>query len=151
MDKWPLAVAEFLVITSLTVLADRFLSTKAALVVLGIGIVLVLVIHREKFKEFQEWALANKTAAVLSCTVAGSIIGFGCGLLITQKAEGQQTMTAQQTDNKPPNDKPAEKQAAKPATKGTAKPPAPKGGDSISVGSVTQGPGSITQIGGSGN
>jgi hypothetical protein len=143
MDKWLLAGGEFLVITSLTILADRLLSTKVALVVLGIGIMIVLLIHREKFGEFQKWAAANKTTAVLFCTVAGAIIGFGCGLLVTQKAEAQKTMTAQQANNKAHD--------AKPTTKGSAKSPAPPSAESISVGNISQGPGSITQIGGTGN
>jgi hypothetical protein len=94
------AIVEFILVTVLTILADRYVSTRAAIAVACVCLALMTWLHWEKIRPVYEavlgWSKQNRITAVMLCGFLGCIAATGLGYWATaptkaQHAEKQQT------------------------------------------------------------
>jgi hypothetical protein len=79
-------VAGFAIVTILTILTDRWLSNKAAIVVLVGSLVVFAIFSQREISQFLGWARTNKLATIVGCVVLFAAVGFAVGMWVTKEA-----------------------------------------------------------------
>jgi uncharacterized protein YacL len=77
---------EFAAVTTATILVDRYVSSKVALIVLVLSLILLGVVHRDRLIAFRQFAIGHRAIAVAICTVSGLLLGLVVGFLVSQPA-----------------------------------------------------------------
>ena len=147
-------ILELAAVTTATILAERYINDKAAVIVLLSSLTLLAIIHRNKLRH---WFAEHLLVAVSICVIVVAGIGLGIGLLLTIPARSQEAI-----EHSIPSGRTSAPSPSVPIVK-TPKPtkpisPGPKakieqhGAASGAVGgSITTGPCSNVQVGGSQN
>jgi hypothetical protein len=89
---------EFLAVTTLTILAERYLSTRAAFSVLAVSIVILCWFNWNWLKEQAHGAQEHRLAFIIACVVVFAGIGGLVGAVLTRPNDGK----AQKTQDNPP-------------------------------------------------
>jgi|HubBroStandDraft_2_1064218.scaffolds.fasta_scaffold05205_7 hypothetical protein len=77
-------VAGFLFVTALTILAERWISDRAAIVVLLVSLGVLAWFQRNHVQEILIWSRGHRTLAVTICVLLFTMIGLSAGLWITR-------------------------------------------------------------------
>lgn len=95
-------VAGFAIVTTVTILADRLLSDKAAIVVLVISLVVFGLFSQQEINKLLEWSRDNRQIAITGCVIVFALLGLAVGLLITRKVSESGPANAEKRDKTNP-------------------------------------------------
>ena len=77
-------VAGFVIVTILTILAERWLSDRAAIAVLVVSLLGFGFLSQQEISQFLVWARANKPATIVGCMAVFAVIGLVIGIRATK-------------------------------------------------------------------
>lgn len=102
------ALVEFIVVAAATIVVERLLSTRAAIGVLCLGLLLMGWSHwdviKPVYEEVYKWATVNKPGVIAICIFLGASLGAGFGLWLTKNMTSLPSQNAE--NNNPPRPHP---------------------------------------------
>lgn len=77
-------VISFVCVTTLTILAERYISDKAAVVFLVASAILLIFLYRDDLNKAVNWSREHRPLAIFVCVLVFAAVGLCAGLWLTR-------------------------------------------------------------------